>query len=122
MLRILTRGILLNRSAIKIDPTLLLAPTQPKQLKTSSLIRCFSVSTTFKSQQPKIIDDLNKENKSGDDLLRCKLAAIYRLVDQKGWNWSVYNHITVRSTENDDHFFINPYGLFYEEVTASSLL
>ena len=41
------------------------------------------------------IDDLGKTNKSQDDLLRCKLAALYRLVDLKGWSWSVYNHITV---------------------------
>lgn len=44
-----------------------------------------------------IIDDLKKENKTPDELLRCKLAATYRLVDLKGWSWNIYNHITVKS-------------------------
>ena len=41
------------------------------------------------------IDDLNKVEKSGEDILRCKLASTYLLVDLKGWSWSIYNHITV---------------------------
>ena len=51
-----------------------------------------------KNQLIREIDDLGKTNKSQDDLLRCKLAALYRLVDLKGWSWSVYNHITVIDT------------------------
>jgi adducin len=47
------------------------------------------------------IDDLDKINgeKSQEDFLRCKLASVYRLVDLKGWSWSVYNHITVKLPE-----------------------
>ncbi len=69
------------------------------------------------------IDDLkNNNNKSQDDLLRCKLASTYRLVDLKGWSQSIYNHITIRSSSNSDHFFINPFGLLYSEIKASNLL
>lgn len=48
------------------------------------------------------IDDLNKKNseKSQEDFLRCQLASVYRLVDLKGWSWSVYNHITVKFPRN----------------------
>ena len=35
------------------------------------------------------IDDLNKVEKSGEDILRCKLASTYLLVDLKGWSWSI---------------------------------
>lgn len=70
------------------------------------------------------IDDLKKKNneKSEDEKLRCKLAACYRLVGEKGWDMSIFNHITVRSNENRDHFLINPFGLLYQEMTASGMV
>ncbi|CAH1259342.1 ADD1 [Branchiostoma lanceolatum] len=52
---------------------------------------------------------------------RCKLAALYRLVHQEGWTQYIYNHITAQVGENH-HFLLNPFGLLYEEVTASNLL
>lgn len=87
---------------------------------------CLS-SSVLQQQQNKVIliDDLNKggvEAKTPDELARCKLASLYRLVDEKGWSQSIYNHITVRSETNPDHFYLNPYGLLYSEITASSLL
>ena len=69
-----------------------------------------------------IIDDLNSKNKNKEDLLRCKLAATYRLVDLKGWSQNIYNHITIRSSLDSNHFFINPFGLLYSEIQASNLL
>ncbi|XP_053211392.1 protein hu-li tai shao-like isoform X5 [Panonychus citri] len=58
----------------------------------------------------------------GEKLLRCKLAAVYRLVDLYGWSQSIYNHISVRVSQDQEHFLLNPFGLQYHEVTASSLL
>ncbi|KAG9508567.1 Protein hu-li tai shao, partial [Fragariocoptes setiger] len=58
----------------------------------------------------------------GERLLRCKVAAVYRLVDLNGWSQSIYNHITARINQEHEHFLINPFGLQYEEITASSLL
>ncbi|XP_078589429.1 alpha-adducin-like [Branchiostoma floridae x Branchiostoma japonicum] len=52
---------------------------------------------------------------------RCKLAALYRLVHQEGWTQYIYNHITAQVGEGH-HFLLNPFGLLYEEVTASNLL
>lgn len=55
---------------------------------------------------------------------RIELAAAYRLFDHFGWNDDVINHLTVSVTEpnGSKSFLINPYGLRYDEITASSLL
>ena len=54
--------------------------------------------------------------------LRIKLAAAYRLVDYYGWTEQIYGHLTARVPGPDDHFLINPWGLNYDEVTASNLV
>ena len=54
--------------------------------------------------------------------LRVQLAAAYRLVDHFGWTELIYGHLTVRIPGPDIHFLINPYGLNYDEVTASNLV
>ncbi|XP_035463155.1 alpha-adducin isoform X1 [Scophthalmus maximus] len=58
----------------------------------------------------------------GEKLLRCKLAAFYRLADLFGWSELIYNHLTVRVNSEDERFLIVPFGLLYSEVTASSLV
>ncbi|NP_001081110.1 adducin 1 S homeolog [Xenopus laevis] len=58
----------------------------------------------------------------GEKLLRCKLAAFYRLADLFGWSQLIYNHITVRVNSEQEYFLIVPFGLLYSEVTASSLV
>ncbi|XP_075713440.1 alpha-adducin isoform X10 [Rhinoderma darwinii] len=58
----------------------------------------------------------------GEKLLRCKLAAFYRLADLFGWSQLIYNHITVRASSEQEYFLIVPFGLLYSEVTASSLV
>ncbi|XP_053556282.1 alpha-adducin [Bombina bombina] len=58
----------------------------------------------------------------GEKLLRCKLAAFYRLADLFGWSQLIYNHITVRVNSEQELFLIVPFGLLYSEVTASSLV
>lgn len=53
---------------------------------------------------------------------RVALAATYRLVAKLGLDDLIYNHISARVPGHDDQFLINPYGLLFEEVTASSLV
>src|SRR5271166_705049 len=53
---------------------------------------------------------------------RVDLAAAYRIVASYGWDDLVYTHISARVPDSDHHFLINPYGMLFEEVTASSLV
>ena len=53
---------------------------------------------------------------------RVDLAACYRLMAAFGMTDLIYNHITARIPGTDDELLINPYGLMYEEITASSLI
>jgi len=54
--------------------------------------------------------------------VRVDLAACYRLVAQYGWEDLVFTHITARVPGAAEQFLINPYGLFFDEITASSLV
>jgi len=54
--------------------------------------------------------------------LRVDLAACYRLVALYGWSDLVFTHISVRIPGPEHHFLINPYGLMFDEITASSLI
>jgi ribulose-5-phosphate 4-epimerase/fuculose-1-phosphate aldolase len=53
---------------------------------------------------------------------RVELAACYRIFDMLGWTELIFNHITLRLPGPERHFLINPYGLWYREVTASNLV
>lgn len=53
---------------------------------------------------------------------RVQLAACYRLVSHFGMSDLIYNHITARIPGTDDQLLINPYGMMYDEITASSLV
>ena len=54
--------------------------------------------------------------------LRVDLAACYRLVAMYGWSDLVFTHISVRIPGPEHHFLINPYGMLFDEITASSLV
>ena len=54
--------------------------------------------------------------------LRVQLAAAYRVADFLGWSELIYTHISVRIPGPEHHFLINPYGLRFDEVTASNLV
>src|SRR4249920_3197003 len=54
--------------------------------------------------------------------LRIDLAACYRLVALHGWTDLVFTHISARIPGPEHHFLINPYGLMFDEITASSLV
>ena len=53
---------------------------------------------------------------------RVDLAALYRLVALHGWDDAIFTHISARIPGPDHHFLINPYGMFFEEITASTLV
>lgn len=53
---------------------------------------------------------------------RVDLAACYRLIALHGWSDLVFTHITAKVPGTDHHFLINPYGMLFEEITASSLV
>ncbi|WP_035958720.1 class II aldolase/adducin family protein [Bryobacter aggregatus] len=54
--------------------------------------------------------------------LRVQLAAAYRIIDHLGWSELIWTHTTVRVPGPEHHFLINPYGLRFDEVTASNLV
>lgn len=54
--------------------------------------------------------------------LRIDLAACYRLVAMFGWDDLVFTHISARVPGPEHRFLINPYGMLFEEITASSLV
>jgi len=54
-------------------------------------------------------------------LARCDLAACYQLVDFYGWSDLSGTHISAR-VPGSDHFLINPYGLLFDQITASNLI
>lgn len=58
----------------------------------------------------------------GEAVLRRQLAAAYRMVDYFGWTELIYGHLTARVPGDKPHFLINPFGLNYDEVTASNLV
>src|SRR6267143_18532 len=53
---------------------------------------------------------------------RVDLAAAYRLVALYGWDDLIFTHISSRVPDSEHHFLLNPYGMMFEEVTASSLV
>ncbi len=53
---------------------------------------------------------------------RVELAALYRLVTLYGWDDMIFTHISARVPGPEHHFLINPYGFFFDEITASSLV
>jgi len=57
--------------------------------------------------------------------LRVELAACYRLVAMYGWSDLIFTHISAKlpsTSSGDERFLINPYGLLFDEITASSLV
>ena len=54
--------------------------------------------------------------------LRVNLAASYRLCAMHGWDDLIYTHISARVPGTDHHFLMNPLGLMFDEITASSLV
>ncbi|UTP72511.1 class II aldolase/adducin family protein [Alteromonas sp. LMIT006] len=53
---------------------------------------------------------------------RVDLAACYRIVAHYGWDDLIFTHISARVPGPEHHFLVNPYGMMFEEITASSLV
>src|SRR5690242_1934283 len=68
------------------------------------------------------VTSLKGKVSEGEWQARVELAALYRLVALHGWDDLIYTHISARVPGPDHHFLINPYGLMFEEITASSLV
>jgi len=68
--------------------------------------------------QPSLRDRVSAEEWQ----LRVDLAACYRIIAMFGWDDLVFTHISARLPGPEHHFLINPYGLLFEEITASSLV
>ena len=66
--------------------------------------------------------DTREEMSNAEWQARVDLAAAYRLVDMFGWTDLLGTHLSVRVPDAKDQFLINPYGLLFEEITASSLI
>jgi ribulose-5-phosphate 4-epimerase/fuculose-1-phosphate aldolase len=59
---------------------------------------------------------------TAEEALRVDLAACYRLIALHRWDDLVFTHISARVPGPAHHFLINPYGMLFEEITASSLV
>lgn len=57
-----------------------------------------------------------------ENQLRIDLAAAYRLFALFGWDDLIFTHLSARVPGDEEHFLINPYGMMFEEITASSLV
>ena len=53
---------------------------------------------------------------------RVELAALYRLVALHGWDDMIFTHVSARVPGPEHHFLINPYGYYFDEMTASLLV
>lgn len=68
------------------------------------------------------ISDVRSRVSDAEWALRTDLAACYRLVAQFGWSDLIFTHISARLPGPEHHFLINPYGLMFDEISASSLV
>jgi ribulose-5-phosphate 4-epimerase/fuculose-1-phosphate aldolase len=68
------------------------------------------------------IASVKNQVSAGEWQTRVDLAACYRLVALYGWDDLVFTHITAKVPGADHEFLINPYGMMFEEITASSLV
>jgi ribulose-5-phosphate 4-epimerase/fuculose-1-phosphate aldolase len=70
----------------------------------------------------KLRRDIDLPMSEAERKARVELAACYRIFDMLGWDQLIFNHITSRVPGPEVCFLINPFGLHYREITASSLL
>ncbi len=88
-----------------------------------------NVVAGFNIPDPLDLDSIQDKVSKTEWALRCQLAATYRLCATYGWTDLVFTHISLRlpDEENQDgkleeRFLINPYGVLFNEITASSLV
>jgi ribulose-5-phosphate 4-epimerase/fuculose-1-phosphate aldolase len=71
---------------------------------------------------PALIRSIKSQVTAEEWAVRTDLAAAYRAVASYGWDDLVFTHISARVPGSEHHFLINPYGMMFEEITASSLV
>ncbi len=83
-----------------------------------------SVSSGFNIPDPTQIERLEGKVSDAEWAMRVQLAATYRLCAVYGWTDLVFTHISARLPDEDgEHrFLINPYGVMFDEMTASALV
>ena len=81
-------------------------------------------TTEINVPDPQTLPSLKGEVSEAEWQVRCELAATYRLVALYGWDDMIFTHISVRCPDENDEprFLINPYGIFFDEMTATSLV
>ncbi len=67
-------------------------------------------------------DSVRKQVSAEEWQQRVDLAACYRMIARMGWDDLVFTHLTAKVPGPEHHFLINPYGLMFDEVTASNLV
>jgi ribulose-5-phosphate 4-epimerase/fuculose-1-phosphate aldolase len=82
------------------------------------------VSAGFAIPDPLGIESLQGTVSDAEWQIRCELAATYRLCAMHAWTDLVFTHISARLPDEDgeERFLINPYGLLFDEMTASALV
>ena len=71
---------------------------------------------------PSVASSVRSQVSEAEWKLRVDLAACYRLVARYGWDDLIFTHISAKLDGPEHHFLINPYGMFFDEITASSLV
>jgi len=91
---------------------------------TKAMHDVMGVSDGFTIADPTKIDRLEGKVSDIEWKLRVELAALYRLCALYGWTDLVFTHISARLPDEDgqERFLINPYGVLFDEMTASSLV
>ena len=90
-------------------------PTQAENVERGQKAEMTSAAQNTAKAWPAAVEDQTLQ-------IRIDLAAAYRLIHRLGLDDSIYTHISVRLPGRNDRFLINPYGLRFEEVTASNLV
>jgi ribulose-5-phosphate 4-epimerase/fuculose-1-phosphate aldolase len=71
--------------------------------------------------EPEMVGTMRQQVSAAEWDMRVNLAAAYRLVALYGWDDLIFTHVSAR-VPGTEHFLINPYGMMFEEITASSLV
>lgn len=69
-----------------------------------------------------IVTDIKAHVSEKEWSMRVDLAAAYRLIAHFGWDDLIFTHLSARVPGEDEHFLINPFGLMFDEITASNLV
>ncbi|MFK7752438.1 MAG: class II aldolase/adducin family protein [Sedimentitalea sp.] len=92
--------------------------------KSTSHAETMQNATSMTLPAPEDLPTLKGKVSDEEWRLRCELAATYRLVALYGWEDMIFTHISVRlpDEEGKARFLMNPYGLLFDEITATSLI